>query len=98
MLMEAALNLARKRGATTMELGTGVDDTAARGLYENLGFRNLDKRKPPRRRCRTTSANCDGRRIESERSRVATAAGSAYETSHRPSRRLASNTLSWSPP
>jgi ribosomal protein S18 acetylase RimI-like enzyme len=47
MLMEAALDLARKRGATTMELGTAVDDTAARGLYEDLGFRNLEKEGSP---------------------------------------------------
>ncbi len=43
MLMEAALALARNRGATTMELGTAVNDTAARGLYESLGFTNFEK-------------------------------------------------------
>lgn len=39
-LMEAAMALARERGATHMDLGTGEDDTAARGLYESLGFDN----------------------------------------------------------
>jgi ribosomal protein S18 acetylase RimI-like enzyme len=43
MLMQAALSLARERRATTMELGTAVDDTAARGLYESLGFTNFEK-------------------------------------------------------
>jgi ribosomal protein S18 acetylase RimI-like enzyme len=43
MLMETALDVARERGATTMELGTAVSDSAARGLYESLGFRNLEK-------------------------------------------------------
>jgi ribosomal protein S18 acetylase RimI-like enzyme len=39
-LMEAAIELARERGATHMDLGTGEDDTAARALYESLGFDN----------------------------------------------------------
>jgi ribosomal protein S18 acetylase RimI-like enzyme len=39
-LMEAAINLARNRGANRIELGTGEDDTAARALYESLGFSN----------------------------------------------------------
>lgn len=39
-LLEAAMELARERGATRMDLGTGEDDTAARGLYESLGFDN----------------------------------------------------------
>lgn len=47
MLMQTALGLARERGATTMELGTTVDDTAARGLYESLGFTNLEKAGRP---------------------------------------------------
>ncbi len=39
-LMEAAMELARERGATHMDVGTGEDDTAARAVYESLGFDN----------------------------------------------------------
>jgi ribosomal protein S18 acetylase RimI-like enzyme len=39
-LMHAAMDLARSEGADHMDLGTGQDDTAARGLYESLGFTN----------------------------------------------------------
>jgi GNAT superfamily N-acetyltransferase len=39
-LMEAAIELARTRGADYMDLGTGDDDVAARALYESLGFDN----------------------------------------------------------
>jgi ribosomal protein S18 acetylase RimI-like enzyme len=39
-LMEAAIELARTRGADYMDLGTGEDDVAARALYESLGFDN----------------------------------------------------------
>lgn len=46
-LMDAAFDLARGRGATTMELGTATNDTAARGLYETLGFTNLEKPGDP---------------------------------------------------
>ena len=38
-LMEAALELARKRGADWMELNPDEGDVAARALYERLGFR-----------------------------------------------------------
>jgi ribosomal protein S18 acetylase RimI-like enzyme len=41
-LMEAAMNLARERGAAEMHLGTGEDDVAARALYESLGFSNRE--------------------------------------------------------
>jgi ribosomal protein S18 acetylase RimI-like enzyme len=41
-LLEAALDMARDEGATHMELGTSVDDTAARGLYESAGFTNRE--------------------------------------------------------
>jgi len=41
-LMDAAMALARERGAAHMELGTSEDDTAARALYERLGFTNRE--------------------------------------------------------
>jgi len=37
-LMEAAIELARARGADYMDLGTSEDDVAARRLYESAGF------------------------------------------------------------
>jgi ribosomal protein S18 acetylase RimI-like enzyme len=39
-LMEAVLALAKDRRAAGVEVVTGEDDTAARGLYESFGFRN----------------------------------------------------------
>lgn len=39
-LMEAAIEYARERGADTMDIGVDEPDTAARGLYESLGFSN----------------------------------------------------------
>ena len=39
-LMEAAIDLARREGATYMDLGTAETDVAARALYESLGFSN----------------------------------------------------------
>jgi ribosomal protein S18 acetylase RimI-like enzyme len=41
-LMEAAIELARDRGAADMHLGTSEDDVAARALYESLGFSNRE--------------------------------------------------------
>jgi ribosomal protein S18 acetylase RimI-like enzyme len=41
-LMEAAIELARGRGADQMDLGTGEQDVAARALYESLGFSNRE--------------------------------------------------------
>jgi ribosomal protein S18 acetylase RimI-like enzyme len=41
-LMEAVLAFARERGAGYIELNTGEDDTAARALYESLGFSNRE--------------------------------------------------------
>ena len=46
-LMETAFEVARERGATTMDLGTALDDTAARSLYESLGFTNLEQEGQP---------------------------------------------------
>lgn len=39
-IMDAVLELAHERGAAGMEVVTGEDDTAARALYESLGFKN----------------------------------------------------------
>ena len=39
-LMEAAIELARAKGAGDMHLGTAEDDVGARALYESLGFNN----------------------------------------------------------
>jgi ribosomal protein S18 acetylase RimI-like enzyme len=41
-LLDAAMELARERGATHIDLGTSEDDTAARGLYESTGFTNRE--------------------------------------------------------
>jgi ribosomal protein S18 acetylase RimI-like enzyme len=41
-LMEAAIELARLRGADHMDLGTGEHDVAARALYESMGFSNRE--------------------------------------------------------
>jgi ribosomal protein S18 acetylase RimI-like enzyme len=41
-LMEAALDTARRRGAGYIELNTSETDTAARALYEKLGFTNRE--------------------------------------------------------
>ena len=41
-LLDAAMAAARERGATRMDLGTSVDDTAAIGLYEASGFTNRE--------------------------------------------------------
>jgi len=45
-LMEAAIALARDAGADTMDLGTNETDTAARALYESLGFTQLEDGTP----------------------------------------------------
>jgi ribosomal protein S18 acetylase RimI-like enzyme len=42
ILLEAAIETARAEGATQMELGTSESDTAARALYESLGFTNRE--------------------------------------------------------
>ena len=41
-LLEAALDTARRAGATRLELGTAETDTAARALYESCGFTNRE--------------------------------------------------------
>ena len=41
-LMEAAMDTAREEGAAHMDLGTAETDTAARALYEKLGFDNRE--------------------------------------------------------
>jgi len=41
-LMDAVLAFARERGAGYIELNTGEDDVAARGLYETFGFSNRE--------------------------------------------------------
>ncbi|HEX6456446.1 MAG TPA: GNAT family N-acetyltransferase [Solirubrobacterales bacterium] len=41
-LMEATIALARERGADGIDLNTGETDTAARGLYESMGFTNRE--------------------------------------------------------
>jgi ribosomal protein S18 acetylase RimI-like enzyme len=43
-LMEAAIDLARARGADYMDLGAAETDVAARRLYESLGFDNHEGR------------------------------------------------------
>ena len=44
-LMEAAMVRARERGGDYMLLGTSETDTAARALYERLGF--VNRERPP---------------------------------------------------
>lgn len=41
-LLEAAIEAARKAGATGIDLNTGETDTAARALYESTGFTNRE--------------------------------------------------------
>jgi ribosomal protein S18 acetylase RimI-like enzyme len=41
-LLEAAIELARAHGAVGIDLNTGETDTAARGLYESIGFTNRE--------------------------------------------------------
>jgi len=41
-LLEAAIEHARERGATRMDLNTSTDDVAARALYESAGFTNRE--------------------------------------------------------
>ncbi len=41
-LMQRTMEMARERGADTMELGTGEADVSARALYESLGFTHTE--------------------------------------------------------
>lgn len=41
-LLERTIDLARERGADGIDLNTGETDTAARGLYESMGFTNKE--------------------------------------------------------
>jgi len=41
-LLESAMETARAAGATHMDLNTGETDTAARALYESVGFTNRE--------------------------------------------------------
>jgi ribosomal protein S18 acetylase RimI-like enzyme len=43
-LLDGAMEAARERGATHMDLGTSADDVAARALYESAGFTNREGR------------------------------------------------------
>ena len=43
-LLEATMAEAREMGADHIDLNTAEDDTAARGLYESLGFTNREGR------------------------------------------------------
>jgi ribosomal protein S18 acetylase RimI-like enzyme len=41
-LLTKAIELSRERGADGIDLNTGESDTAARGLYESMGFTNRE--------------------------------------------------------
>jgi ribosomal protein S18 acetylase RimI-like enzyme len=41
-LLDAAVERARERGATRIELNTSTGDVAARALYESVGFTNAE--------------------------------------------------------
>lgn len=41
-LLQRAIDLAREKGADGIDLNTGETDTAARGLYESMGFTNKE--------------------------------------------------------
>jgi ribosomal protein S18 acetylase RimI-like enzyme len=41
-LLATTIELARERGADGIDLNTGETDTAARGLYESMGFTNRE--------------------------------------------------------
>ncbi|HEX5984131.1 MAG TPA: GNAT family N-acetyltransferase [Solirubrobacterales bacterium] len=41
-LLEEAIEVSREKGADGIDLNTGETDTAARGLYESMGFTNRE--------------------------------------------------------
>ena len=41
-LLQRTIELARERGADGIDLNTGETDTAARGLYDSMGFTNRE--------------------------------------------------------
>jgi ribosomal protein S18 acetylase RimI-like enzyme len=41
-LLQRTIDLAREKGADGIDLNTGETDTAARGLYESMGFTNRE--------------------------------------------------------
>jgi ribosomal protein S18 acetylase RimI-like enzyme len=41
-LLAATIEYARAAGATNLDLNTGETDTAARALYESMGFTNKE--------------------------------------------------------
>ncbi|MFL5833788.1 MAG: GNAT family N-acetyltransferase [Solirubrobacterales bacterium] len=41
-LLEQAIEIAREKGADTIDLNTGETDAAARALYESMGFTNAE--------------------------------------------------------
>jgi ribosomal protein S18 acetylase RimI-like enzyme len=43
-LLERTMAVAREAGATRIDLNTGETDTAARALYESVGFTNREGR------------------------------------------------------
>jgi ribosomal protein S18 acetylase RimI-like enzyme len=46
-LLDRVLDFARERGASRIDLGTAVDDRAARALYESVGFTNFERPDDP---------------------------------------------------
>jgi ribosomal protein S18 acetylase RimI-like enzyme len=46
-LLNSVLEFARERGASRIDLGTAVDDRAARALYESVGFTNFERPDDP---------------------------------------------------
>lgn len=45
-LLEAAIDMARRRGADSMDIGVDEPDTGARALYERFGFTNRTGEPP----------------------------------------------------